>query len=181
VRERQALGVRYVTDDRLHEGTVGSLSVALNLMLKRIGKPPFWRFGEINRAAVNDEAEKLIEQYAIRTPSPSTRAAALSGGNLQKVLLARELGEGAQVVVVNKPTYGLDLKTVRLVHDLLRDFAAAGGAVLLISTELDELVELSHRIGVISKGEIVGIVDNDGINTAEKVGQYMIGGAHDGE
>ncbi|WP_298227662.1 ABC transporter ATP-binding protein [Gryllotalpicola sp.] len=181
VRERQALGVRYVTDDRLHEGTVGSLSVALNLMLKRIGKRPFWRFGQINRAAVNDEAEKLIDQYTIRTPSPSTRAAALSGGNLQKVLLARELGEGAQVVVVNKPTYGLDLKTVRLVHDLLRDFASAGGAVLLISTELDELVELSHRIGVISKGEIVGTVDNDGVNTAEKVGQYMIGGTHDGE
>jgi ABC-type uncharacterized transport system ATPase subunit len=178
VRDRQELGVRYVTDDRLHEGTVGNLSVALNLVIKRIGKAPFWRGGRINRAAVNAEAERLIDEYTIRTPSPATRAAALSGGNIQKILLARELGDGAKVVVVNKPTYGLDLKTVRLVHDVLRDFAAQGGAVLLISTELDELVELSHRIGVISKGEIVGVVDNDGVNTAEKVGEYMIGGTH---
>ncbi|MCI0156470.1 ABC transporter ATP-binding protein [Leifsonia shinshuensis] len=181
VRDRQELGVRYVTDDRLHEGTVCDLSVALNFVLKRIGKAPFWRFGQINRSAVNTEAKRLIDEYSIRTPSPSTRAAALSGGNIQKILLARELAPGAKVVVVNKPTYGLDLKTVRLVHDLLREFAAGGGAVLLISTELDELVELSHRIGVISKGEIVGVVDNDGVNTAEKVGQYMIGGTHAGD
>jgi ABC-type uncharacterized transport system ATPase subunit len=178
VRDRQELGVRYVTDDRLHEGTVANLSVAINLVLKRIGKPPYWRFGQINKAAVAAEADRLIDQYSIRTPSPNTRAAALSGGNIQKILLARELGAGARVVVVNKPTYGLDLKTVRLVHDLLREFAAEGGAVLFISTELDELVEMCHRIGVISKGEIVGMVDNNGPDTAERVGQFMIGADH---
>lgn len=180
VRVRQERGVRYVTDDRLHEGTVAGLSVALNLLLKRIGERPFWRFGQINRAAVVAEAEKEIAQYSIRTPSPNTRVGTLSGGNIQKVLLARELGAGARVVVVNKPTYGLDLKTVRLVHDLLREFAAAGGAVLLISTELDELVELSHRIGVISRGRIVGVVANSGADVAERVGSYMIGGGADG-
>ncbi|MFC5500740.1 ABC transporter ATP-binding protein [Lysinimonas soli] len=180
VRARQERGIRYVTDDRLHEGTVGSLSVALNLLLKRIGKRPFWRFGQIDKAAVNQEAKRLIDQYTIRTPSPSTRVGTLSGGNIQKVLLARELGEGARVVVVNKPTYGLDLKTVKLVHELLREFAEGGGAVLLISTELDELIELSHRIGVMSHGRIVGVVENRGSDVAERVGQYMIGGAPDG-
>ncbi|TPW77421.1 putative B6 ABC transporter ATP-binding protein [Schumannella soli] len=181
VRGRQTRGLRYVTDDRLHEGTVGSLSVALNLMLKRIGQAPFWRFGQIDREAVDTEAMNLIAEYGIRTPSSATRAGTLSGGNIQKILLARELGGGANVVVVNKPTYGLDLKTVRLVHDLLAEFAAGGGSVLLISTELDELVELSHRIGVISRGRILGVVVNDGPTTAEKVGELMIGGDHDGE
>jgi ABC-type uncharacterized transport system ATPase subunit len=183
VRSRQEKGVRYVTDDRLHEGTVGNLSVAINLLLKRIGMAPFWRFGQINKPAVNDEAKRLITQYTIRTPSPNTRVGTLSGGNIQKVLLARELGHGARVVVVNKPTYGLDLKSVRLVHDLLRAFAADGGCVVLISTELDELIELSDRIGVISRGNIVGTVQNDGgPDVAERVGHYMIGGrAHDND
>jgi len=182
VRSRQEKGVRYVTDDRLYEGTVANLSVAVNLLLKRIGKAPFWRLGQINKQAVAAEAETLIHQYTIRTPSPSTRVGTLSGGNIQKVLLARELGVGARVVVVNKPTYGLDLKTVRLVHDLLRHFVADGGSVLLISTELDELIELSHRIGVISRGRLVGMVDNDGGSyVAERVGQYMIGGAPHGD
>ncbi len=182
VRARQEKGVRYVTDDRMHEGTVGNLSVAINLLLKRIGVAPFWRFGQINRPAVTEHAKQLIAQYTIRTPSPNTRVGTLSGGNMQKVLLARELEDGARVVVVNKPTYGLDLKSVRLVHDLLREFVASGGCVVLISTELDELIELSDRIGVISRGRIVGTVLNDGgPDVAERVGHYMIGGGNDHE
>ncbi|WP_291037334.1 ABC transporter ATP-binding protein [Herbiconiux sp.] len=175
VRSRQQLGVRYVTDDRLHEGTVGSMSVALNLVIKRIGQAPFWRFGRIQPKAVDTEAVRLIDEYGIRTPSPATRAGTLSGGNIQKILLARELTNGARLVVVNKPTYGLDLKTVHLVRELLIDFAAGGGSVLLLSTDLDELIELSHRIEVISRGRLVGGVVNDGVGTAEKVGHYMTG------
>ncbi|PPL20078.1 putative B6 ABC transporter ATP-binding protein [Microterricola pindariensis] len=175
VRRRQQLGIRYVTDDRLHEGTIGSMSVALNLVVKRIGQRPFWRFGQIQRKAVDAEAAAQIAKYEIRTPSPATRAGTLSGGNIQKILLARELTNGAQLVVVNKPTYGLDLKTVHLVREILIDFAAKGGSVLLLSTDLDELVELSHRIEIVSSGRIVGSVANDGPGTAEKVGQYMTG------
>jgi simple sugar transport system ATP-binding protein len=175
VRGRQQLGLRYVTDDRLHEGTIGSMSVALNLVIKRIGQRPFWRFGQIQNKAVEQEAVRLIDEYDIRTPSPATRAGTLSGGNIQKILLARELTHGARLVVVNKPTYGLDLKTVQLVREILIDFASNGGSVLLLSTDLDELVELSHRIEVISRGRIVGSVTNDAPGTAEKVGHYMTG------
>ena len=175
VRDRQQLGVRYVTDDRLHEGTIGSMSVALNLVIKRIGQKPFWRAGRIQPKAVDAEAARLIDEYGIRTPSPATRAGTLSGGNIQKILLARELTNGARLVVVNKPTYGLDLKTVHLVREILIDFAAQGGSVLLLSTDLDELIELSHRIEVISRGSLVGGVVNDGAGTAEKVGHYMTG------
>jgi ABC-type uncharacterized transport system ATPase subunit len=175
VRSRQQLGVRYITDDRLHEGTVGSMSVALNLVIKRIGQTPFWKAGRIQPKAVDTEADRLIGEYGIRTPSPATRAGTLSGGNIQKILLARELTNGARLVVVNKPTYGLDLKTVHLVREILIDFAAKGGSVLLLSTDLDELIELSHRIEVISRGRLVGGVVNDGVGTAEKVGHYMTG------
>lgn len=175
VLARQQRGVRYVTDDRLHEGTVGNMSVAINLVLKRIGQRPFWKYGNIDRAAVDAEAQKQIAAYEIRTPSPDTRAGTLSGGNIQKILLARELADGARLLIVNKPTYGLDLKTVRLVRELIGEFAAGGGSVLLLSTDLDELVELSHRIAIISTGEIVGVVENNGPGTAEKVGQFMTG------
>jgi len=181
VRARQAAGVRYVTDDRLYEGTVPNLSVALNLMLKRIGQAPFWRFGQINNKAIDNHAQGLIDKYSIRTPSPHTRVGTLSGGNIQKVLLARELEGGARVVVVNKPTAGLDLKTVRLVHEMLQDFVDTGGSVLLISTEMDELVELSHRIAILSRGRLVGMIENDGADVAERVGVFMTGGSYDGE
>lgn len=179
VLKRQELGIRYVTDDRLNEGTVGDLSVALNLVLKEIGKTPYWQWGQTRMNAINIEAQRLVDEYAIMTPTLKTRVRALSGGNTQKVVLARELKRGAKVVVVNKPTYGLDLKTVGLVHEILIEFARHGGTVLLISNELDELVELSHRIGVISRGRIVGIVENADDGTAEKVGGLMVGGGEE--
>lgn len=175
VRARQGLGIRYVTDDRLHEGIVGDLSVAVNLVLKRIGSAPFWRAGRMNHAAVDDEATHLVESFDIRTPSLRTRAGTLSGGNIQKLLLARELTHEPQVVIFNKPTYGLDLKTVGRVRTIVRDFADGGGSVLLISTDLDELVELSDRIVLISSGRLVGEVINDSAKTAERVGELMLG------
>ncbi|MFV0434815.1 MAG: ABC transporter ATP-binding protein [Leucobacter sp.] len=177
VRRRQRLGVRYVTDDRLGEGIVGSFSVALNLVLKRVGERPFWRFGRVNRAAVSAEANRAIAEYEIRTPSPEARAGTLSGGNIQKILLARELAHGPRVVVFNKPGYGLDLKTVARVRDAIRRFAETGGAALVISTDLDELAELADRIVVLAGGRIVGRIENDGGRVRERVGELMVGGA----
>lgn len=179
VRARRSRGLRYVSDDRLHQGTVGDLSVAVNLMLKQIGAAPYWRWGFTNMHTINSASRRLVDAYNIATPSLSTRAAALSGGNIQKIILARELDEDAGVVIANKPTYGLDLKTVDLVHRLLDDFVTAGGSLLLLSNELDELVALSHRICVISQGRLVGLVNNDGPTATEKVGTLMIGGGDD--
>ena len=175
VRDRQRLGVRYVTDDRLHEGIVGSFSVALNLLLKRIGERPFWRFGRENREAVSAHATELIKHYGIRASSSNAPAGTLSGGNIQKILLARELENEPRVVVFNKPSYGLDLKTVKLVHEQIRALTEAGTAVLLISTDLDELLELADSIAVISGGCIVGQLENDG-RVRERVGELMVGG-----
>jgi general nucleoside transport system ATP-binding protein len=175
VAQREKLGLRYVTDDRLHEGTVGSLSVAMNVVLKQIGKPPFWERGRIRYAAILTRARELIAQFEIRTPGPETRVAALSGGNVQKVVLARELSFDPKVVVYSKPTYGLDVRTTRSVRETIRDQAQEGITSVVLSTDLDELLDLCDRIAVLSRGRIAGVVEN-GPNAHQQVGELMIGG-----
>jgi general nucleoside transport system ATP-binding protein len=175
VAARQKLGLRYVTDDRLGEGIVGSLPVGLNLFLKRVGERPYWRNGRIQRAVVEGRAADLVREFDVRTPFVTTRAATLSGGNIQKVLLARELSFHPKVVVFHKPTYGLDVRTTATVRDLIRKLADDGGAALVISTDLDELLEICDRIAVLSRGRLVGVVPN-GPGAAEHVGELMVGG-----
>jgi simple sugar transport system ATP-binding protein len=174
VAAREKLGLRYVTDDRLHEGIVASFPVGINLFLKRIGQAPFWRRGQIQRSVVDARAGELVREFEIKTPSVSARAGTLSGGNIQKLLLARELSFSPRVVVFNKPTYGLDVKTATSVREQIRRLAAAGGASLVISTDLDELVELCDRIAVLSRGRIAGLVAN-GHGAAEEIGRLMVG------
>jgi simple sugar transport system ATP-binding protein len=174
VASRQKLGLRYVTDDRLGEGIVGMLPVGLNLFLKRVGEAPYWRYGRIQRAVVDGRAAELVREFDVRTPFVSTRVSTLSGGNIQKILLARELSFDPKVVVFHKPTYGLDVKTTATVRELIRRLADGGGAALVISTDLDELLELSDRIAVLSRGRLVGVVSN-GPGAAEHVGELMVG------
>lgn len=174
IGERRALGLRYVTDDRLGEGTVGGLSVALNLVLKRIGEAPYWRGGIERPVAIAQNAQELRDVFDIRTPSIETPVGTLSGGNIQKVLLARELGGAARVVIFNKPTYGLDLANIAATRARIRESAARGAAVLLISTELDEILELSHRVAVMEQGRIVGTVGNDE-EARRRIGELMSG------
>ena len=178
VAARQKLGLRYVTDDRLGEGIVGTLPVGLNLFLKRIGQHPYWRHGRIQRAVIDGRSAELVRDFDVRTPFVTTRAATLSGGNIQKVLLARELSFDPKVVVFHKPTYGLDVKTTATVRDLIRKLAEGGGAALVISTDLDELLEICDRIAVLSRGRLVGVVPN-GPGAAEEVGELMVGGGAD--
>jgi simple sugar transport system ATP-binding protein len=172
IAQREKLGLRYVTDDRLGEGIVAALPVSLNFVLKRIGQAPYWRYGRIRRDAIDREARALIGRVDIRTPSIHARAGTLSGGNIQKVLLARELSFDAKVVVFHKPTYGLDLKTTRVVRRMIGELRD-GRAALVISTDLDELLEVSDRIAVLSRGRVVGEVEN-GPGAAEQVGRLMI-------
>jgi general nucleoside transport system ATP-binding protein len=176
VRARQGLGLRYLTDDRLGEGTVGSFAVALNLVLKRVGEPPFWHRGLVQQQSIMCNAVDLIARHDVRTPGPLTPIANLSGGNIQKVLFGRELADEPRLVVYNKPTYGLDVANIRSARQRIRDAADAGVAAVLISTELEELLELADRIGVMNGGRLVGIVEN-AENAEARVGQLMVGGA----
>jgi ABC-type uncharacterized transport system ATPase subunit len=176
VPERRQRGIRYVTDDRLGEGTVGTFSVATNLVLKEIGALPFWRHGITDWPLIYQSAREQILRNDIRTPSELTPVGKLSGGNVQKVLLARELDAEANVAILNKPTYGLDLHNQRLALDRIVAAAARGVAVIVISTDLDELLEISDRIGVMFQGSLAGIVENDDA-AAGKVRRLMTGAA----
>jgi simple sugar transport system ATP-binding protein len=176
VAARQKLGLRYVTDDRLGEGIVSPLPVSLNLFLKRIGQQPFWRRGRIQRSVIDRRAKELVSEFDVRTPSVSTRAGTLSGGNIQKVILARELSFDPKVVVFHKPTYGLDVRTTSVVRTMISQLARDGGAALVISTDLDELLEICDRIAVLSRGRLVGVLDN-GPGAAQRIGELMVGSA----
>jgi simple sugar transport system ATP-binding protein len=177
---RQRHGLRYVTDDRLNEGVVGSLSVAINMVTKSIGQPPFWVHGRTQQADIHTHAVELVDEYRIMTPSVDTSAGSLSGGNVQKVVLARELSFSPKVVVFNKPTYGLDVKTATVVRTRIRGLADRGDAgALVISTDLEELLVLCDRIAVLSRGSLMGIVDNEP-GAEQKIGALMIGGSNVG-
>jgi simple sugar transport system ATP-binding protein len=174
VETRRRLGLRYITDERLGEGTVGSFSVATNLVLKEIGNPPLWNKGLTLWDKVHAHARGQIRQHDIRTPSERTPIGKLSGGNIQKALLARELTESAGIAIFNKPTYGLDLYNIRLARERIREGAGKGLATIVISTELDELLELADRIGVMFQGQLIGVVDNRP-NADREIGLLMTG------
>lgn len=170
---RHKLGLRYLTDDRLAEATVASFPLNLNLLLKTIGEAPFWRRGFEQTREIDAYAEQQVKRYDIRTPGIHTPIGKLSGGNIQKALLARELAGDARAMIFNKPTYGLDYHNIALSRARIRESAERGLAVLLISTDLDELLELSDRIAVMSQGRIAGIVEN-GPEARWAVGNLMV-------
>ena len=173
VADRQRRGIRYVTDDRLGEGTVAGFDVAMNSVLKRIGDAPFWSHGRVNRREIERYAAQLVEDYDVRPPDVNARVATLSGGNIQKLVLARELSFSPDVVIFNKPTNGLDVRTAEFVRAKITELAAEGGAALLISTEIDELIALCDRIAVMSRGDITGVVEADA-GAEERVGELMV-------
>ncbi|XBS68703.1 ATP-binding cassette domain-containing protein [Acerihabitans sp. KWT182] len=174
IARRRRLGLRYVTDDRLGEGTVATFPVSVNLLLKQIGEPPFWRRGIEQPEAIARHARQRIAEYDIRAPEFETPIGKLSGGNIQKALLARELDGPARVVIFAKPTHGLDVWNTRAVRERIRQSARGGMAVIVISTDLEELLELSHRIGVMSRGGIIGMVRN-GPQARGRIGELMSG------
>ncbi len=176
VAERRQQGIAYITDERHGEGTIGTFSVATNLVAKEIGKPPLWWRGVSLWDRIHLHAREQIQRHDIRTPSERTPIAKLSGGNIQKVLLARELTARAALVVFNKPTYGLDLQNTQLARARIVEGAARGVAMIVISNELDELAAVSDRIAVMFRGRLNGIVPNDE-NADRRIGLLMTGAA----
>jgi ABC-type uncharacterized transport system ATPase subunit len=168
-------GVAHVPEDRLHTGVAPSLSIASNVALKSYrgrehAKGPLLKLG-----AIREHAAQLIRRYDVRGGGPELPARQLSGGNLQKVVLAREFHGSPRVLVVASPTRGLDVAAIETVHRYLREAAAAGVGVLLISEDLDEILALADRIAVMYEGAIVGEADA-GEATVEELGLLMAGG-----
>jgi simple sugar transport system ATP-binding protein len=174
VRERQRSGVAHVPADRRHDGLVGGLSVAENLALTELGNRESARFGVLRRRAMALRAQDLIARYDIRVPSPSVLVSALSGGNQQKVVLARELSRDPHVILCAYPTWGLDFAATAAVHGELRRRRDDGAAVLVASVDLDELLAICDRILVMQGGRIVGELPSRSA-TAEGIGRLMGG------
>lgn len=148
----------HIPSDRYALGLMGGFSVADNLVLRDVGRPPFsWR-GLLQPGKIIAHALNLVQQYAIRTPTVRTAAGQLSGGNAQRVVLARELTRNHRVILAAQPTRGLDIGAVEDVRQRLLARRREGAAVLLISTELEEVLSISDRIAVLYEGAIVGIV-----------------------
>jgi general nucleoside transport system ATP-binding protein len=176
VSARQKMSISYLSDDRLDEASVPHLSVAENAVLKVIRQPPFSHRKVLNRGAIAAHARRLIEQFNIVAPGPSARLGTLSGGNIQKLLLARELAGQPRLMICNKPTQGLDVLTAQFVLRTLREQADQGMAVMLISAELDELLALSERIGVMYGGRLLAVIPRDRADR-ETIGRLMLGEA----
>jgi simple sugar transport system ATP-binding protein len=174
-REAIAAGIAYVPEDRLGTGVAGGLSIASNVVLRSY-RGRLHSLGPLLRLrAIRGRALELIHRYDVKAPGPATLARQLSGGNLQKVVLAREFSGDPRVLVAASPTRGLDVGAIETVHAYLRGAAAGGVAILLISEDLDEILALADRVAVMYEGRIVGEVDA-GTATAEEIGLMMAGG-----
>jgi simple sugar transport system ATP-binding protein len=167
-------GIWYVTDDRMGEGCVGNLSVAENMIPKRLGQEPFSRSYILSPKAITEHTQSLMAEFGIKAPGPWARVSTLSGGNIQKLLLARELSADPRVLVCNNPTHGLDIMTTRFIQDRIRLQSEQGTAVILISSDLDEILEMSDRVGVIFEGQIHSAFPVDRVSR-EEIGKLMLG------
>jgi simple sugar transport system ATP-binding protein len=166
--------VGYIPEDRQKTGLFLDFSVAENLVIKDFTHPPYSKGGVLQYDAIRKHAGRLISDYDIRTPSGEVQVKHLSGGNQQKVVVARELCGGPVLDVTSQPTRGLDLGAVESVHDILLSERNRGAAVLFISTELQEVLSLSDRIIVLFSGEVMGEVEGDGADVST-IGQMMLG------
>ena len=173
---RSAAGVAYVPEDRLGTGLAPSLSVAANVVLKSYRAPPVSRGPVLMLRRMRELAVALLRRYDVKAPGPDTPVRNLSGGNLQKLVLGREFEGERRALVAAQPTRGLDVGAIETVHGYLREAAAKGLAVLLISEDLDEIRALADRILVMYEGEIRGELDAE-TATIEELGFLMAGGS----
>jgi general nucleoside transport system ATP-binding protein len=166
-------GVGFVPEDRKTDGLVAEFTVAENLMLDRSFNGPFVKGIGIDFSHRDEFAGTAIREFDIRTPDAETLVGRLSGGNQQKVVLARELGRELKLLVASQPTRGVDVGSIEFIHERIVEVRDSGVPVLVISTELDEVIALADRIAVMYRGAIVDIVDAD--TPREKLGQLMAG------
>lgn len=173
-RQITEVGTGHVPEDRHKYGLVLEMSLADNIALQSYYHAPFSKSGVLNQKYINDYARKLIEEYDVRTTGELVPAASLSGGNQQKAIIAREMDRDPDLLIVSQPTRGLDVGAIEYIHKRLIEHRDKGKAVLVVSFELDEILNVSDRIAVIHAGEIVGIVDPK--ETSEKeLGLLMAG------
>ena len=173
-REIASAGVAHIPEDRSRDGMVKGMTVAENYILNSYHLPAFSTRGLLNRTAIAAAAEKAVKDFDVRTPSIDTDIASLSGGNQQKVIVAREFSRSVRLVIAAQPTRGLDVGSIEYIHRRIVEQRDAGAAVLIVSTELDEVLALGDRVAVMYEGKVVGILDAKDA-TRERVGLLMGG------
>ena len=177
-RERHQMGMAHIPEDRQRQGLVGGLSVAENLVLTRYHDDQFSHGVIVDWEAADAIAETLITEYDIRTPSKETGVGTLSGGNQQKVIVARELSRDLRLTIAAQPTRGVDVGSIEYIHSRIVKERDAGTAVLIVSTELEEVMALSDRLLVMYRGKVVAELDPKKVTPME-VGLYMAGSRPD--
>ena len=177
-RKLYEAGLAHVPGDRHRWAMIMSSSLEDNLVLTSYYRPPFARGPVRQEAAIHDWAKQLIERYDIRTSSPTVTVETLSGGNQQKAVVAREFSSEPKVLVLDQPTRGLDVGSIEFIHNQVIKMRDAGAAILLVSAELDEVLELSDRIAVMYRGELVATLPGRGASK-EEVGLLMATGRRD--
>ncbi|AGA69033.1 ATPase component of uncharacterized ABC-type transporter [Desulfitobacterium dichloroeliminans LMG P-21439] len=179
IRTRSKSGMSHIPEDRHKYGLVLDYTLEDNLVIQRYWQPEFQRFGFLKRQAVRSYAERLIEQYDVRSgQGPLTVVRSMSGGNQQKAIIAREIDKEHELLVAVQPTRGLDVGAIEYIHQQLVAGRNAGKAVLLVSLELEEVMNVSDRILVMYEGEIVGELDPQ-TTTVQELGLYMSGAKRD--
>jgi len=175
IMKRRELGVSVIPEDRSLDGIAPGVSVELNLLADRINKLPFSRFGMIKWAKVRAASLELIERFRIKTPHSEVRIESLSGGNVQKVILARELSLKPLILLASQPSRGVDIGAMELIYEEIEKVRSEGTGVLLVSADLVEILNLSDRIYIMNGGRIVSELENSDTLSEREVGRIMLG------
>jgi simple sugar transport system ATP-binding protein len=177
--DRTGRMLSYIPEERMRDGMIQDFTVAENMVLREHHKRPYSHYGLLDLKAIANHSDRLIESYQVKTPSRETKAKNLSGGNIQKVVLARELSREPRVVIAAQPTRGLDIGATEYVREQLLQQRRDGAAILLISEDLDEILALSDRIAVLYEGEIMDILPCEEA-TPDHLGLLMAGVKEEG-
>jgi simple sugar transport system ATP-binding protein len=167
-------GVAHIPADRHKRGMIKEMSIKENLMLINYYKPPFAKGKLLDWKVIEETSERMVKDFNVKTPTIETSGGSLSGGNQQKMVLARELDRDPEFLIAAHPVRGLDIGATEYVHERLLEERAKGAGVLLVSTELEEVMTLADRIAVVYEGEVMGVVDAEEATVSE-LGLMMAG------
>jgi len=174
-RKRRERGIAHIPEDRMEDGVAANATLQENIIVDRYYKSGFSRFFQLLWKRITRHTNELIKSFSIRTQSPKSNISMLSGGNIQKVVVAREFSSNPDVIIAAQPTRGIDVGSAEYIHQLLIDLRDKNRAIFLVSADLDEILKLSSRILVIYNGEIVALFPDPSRITGKQLGPYMLG------
>lgn len=181
VKQRRDAGLAYIPEDRMNDGIAGNLSISDNIIATYYERKEFNKAVSMDQKKIDEVADTLIKDFAVKTGSRKTKVNALSGGNIQKVVVAREYNAHGQLMVAEQPTHGIDVGSAEFVHHQLIDMANNGAGILLVSADLNEVMDVSDRLIVMFGGKIAGYFPDARKVTDQELGLYMLGVKHQSE